>query len=142
MKRLAPNLVKSLKNDFDIITLSDVNSQPEWSCFHYVTGEFRSKHSHFDIFRNKGPLIILRTLLKIRKHHSVHTVISTGPGICVLSGIFFKILGAKVIHIETWSRFHTVSITGRIMHFFSDVFYVQNYSQLQFYRKAIYSGKL
>ncbi|HAO9336376.1 TPA: polysaccharide biosynthesis protein, partial [Escherichia coli] len=50
--------------------------------------------------------------------------------------------GTKVIYIETWSRFTTYSLSGRIMYRLSNKFYIQNKSLLELYPKAIYSGRL
>lgn len=125
-----------------IISLSDRLEPPVWADEHYVCGELRSKHSHIDSFFSIGPLRIVKSIMKIRSEYSVHGVVSTGPGMCILAALFFKLLGAKVVHVETWSRFKTKSLTGRIMYKLSDQFYVQNESLLGIYPKAIYSGLL
>lgn len=140
-ERLA-TILKPELNNFKIITISDNCKQPLWSDVHYLTGEIRKKNSNFEILMNTGPFKILLTLLKIKKEYSVSCVISNGPGISVMTSFFFKIFGAKIIHIETWSRFNTRSLTGFIMHLISDKFYVQNKSLCSKYKNAIYSGKL
>lgn len=139
--RLAKLLLPML-SDFNIISISDVKKQPEWSDFHYVTGEVREKHSHLSLLSNKGPFEVFSTLNTIRSHHNIECVVSTGPGVSLLSAMFFKILGKKVIHVETWSRFHSKSLTGKLMYLVADKFYVQNKSLLEVYPKAIYSGLL
>jgi len=74
--------------------------------------------------------------------NKIKLTISTGPGICILPSIICRILGKKVIFIETWSRFETKSFTGRVMYHISTHFYVQNKSLLRLYPKATYSGRL
>jgi UDP-N-acetylglucosamine:LPS N-acetylglucosamine transferase len=69
-------------------------------------------------------------------------VISFGPGIAILPAFLFKITNKKVIHIETWSRFETKSLTGRFMYKLADKFYIQNEGLLNIYPKSIYSGRL
>lgn len=80
--------------------------------------------------------------LKVIRADNVKVVISTGPGLGFVPAIFVKLRGGVVIHIETWSRFHTSSAAGRLMHFLSDRFYVQNEEQLGRYKRAIFSGRL
>ncbi|EGR3366127.1 polysaccharide biosynthesis protein [Vibrio parahaemolyticus] len=142
MNRLAPKVIKSAKETFKVISMSDVELKPLWSNEHYVTGEARGKYSHMEIFKNNGPLIILKTLSTISKLNKIDTILTTGPGIGVLAALYFKLRGASIIHIETWSRFETKSITGRIMYLIADRFYVQNKSLKALYPKSIYSGVL
>lgn len=139
--RLAKILLDDL-GDFDIVTISDLKVQPEWSSRHYVCGELREKDSHFQLLTNSGPIKILKTLFKIKKENNIKCIISTGPGISILTALFFKTFGIKVIHIETWSRFTTKSLTGKCMYYLSDRFYIQNESLKDIYPNAIYSGML
>lgn len=141
MNRLVPKL-KPFLNDSTLISLSDNKNKPEWSDVHFITGEMRSKYKHTDIFFNLGPIKILGSLFSIRKKYHIDAVVSTGPGISFLSALFFKVFGAKIVHVETWSRFNTRSFTGKLMYLVSDKFYVQNKSLLKLYPKAIYSGLL
>lgn len=142
MNRLAAKLTPHLL-DYKIISISDNKNKPDWSCTHYVTGEVRSKHSHIDILFNSGPLRVIKTLLQIKgKHKHIDVVVSTGPGISLFSAFFFKFFGAKIIHVETWSRFYSKSLTGKIMYLISDKFYVQNESLKKIYPNSIYSGVL
>ena len=141
MNRFAPFLKEEMP-DYIFLSLSDVRKNPSWSDFHYITGELRGKYSYFSIFTNIGPLQIIKSLLDIKKHHNVCSVITTGPGIGLVSAIFFKINRKKIVHIETWSRFKTRSLTGKLMYRIADKFYVQHKSLLAVYPKAIYSGQL
>lgn len=141
MNRLAELLCDKLV-DVNIVTVSDLKSKPNWSDRHYVTGELREKKNHFQILTNIGPLKIISTLFKIKSENSIKCIVSTGPGISILVSLFFKFFGAKVIHIETWSRFETKSLTGRFMYHIADRFYIQNKSLSKIYPKGIYSGIL
>ncbi|MBB2288413.1 polysaccharide biosynthesis protein, partial [Escherichia coli] len=126
---------------FYIISISDDCITPKWSHIHFVTGEVRKKNSYFDTLTNMGPIKIIQTLLKIKKYN-VRCVISNGPGISVITALFFKVFGAKIIHVETWSRFVSKSLTGMAMYYIADVFYVQNKELCKIYKNAIYSGRL
>ncbi|EHN71538.1 PssD/Cps14F family polysaccharide biosynthesis glycosyltransferase [Aliivibrio fischeri] len=139
--RLASLLLNDL-SEFDFISISDLENKPKWSDRHYVCGEFREKDSHFQILKNLGPIKILKEIVRIKKENDVKCIISTGPGVSILTALYFKLYGVKVIHIETWSRFKTKSLTGKFMYYLSDRFYIQNESLKDIYPNAIYSGLL
>lgn len=139
--RLAKILLDDLY-DFDIVTISDLKTKPEWSERHYICSELRGKYSHFQLFTNNGPINIIKTLRRIKKENNIKFIISTGPGISVVASVFLKLYGVKIIHIESWSRFSTKSLTGRFMYYLADKFYVQNKTLQKIYPKAIYSGVL
>jgi len=69
-------------------------------------------------------------------------VISTGPGIAVLPTLILRCLGIKSTFVETYCRFDTRSLTGRVMSKLAHRFLVQNKSQLALYSKAEYCGRL
>ena len=138
---MAKPLVPLLK-DHKIVTLSDVEDSPYWSDRHYVVEELRSKHSHIETFKNITFARTLQKVSQIAKKENVKAVVSIGPGICVITSIYFKWKGAKIIHIETWSRIKTSSLTGRVMYLIADKFYVQHKSLLDKYPKGIYAGLL
>jgi len=85
---------------------------------------------------------LARATLRISHRHRIRTVLSTGPGICIIPALIFRLLGRKVIHVETWSRFESRSFTGRFMYRLANRFYVQNRSLLRLYPNAKYSGRL
>ena len=69
-------------------------------------------------------------------------VLSTGPAIAVPVSLVGKVLGARVIFVETGSRLTSLSLTGRIMYRWADLFFVQ-WPQLQEkLPRAIYAGRL
>jgi len=69
-------------------------------------------------------------------------ILSTGPAIAVPVSIVGKLLRIKIIFIETGSRVKNLSLTGRIMYLFADLFFVQ-WPQLQKKAaRAIYAGRL
>ena len=93
----------------------------------------------------KFPLVLFlygKTLVEIVSKYDVVGVVSTGPGIAIFPSLFFKVISVPIVFIETWSRFETKSLTGRVMCLFADKFYVQTREQLKHYPKAIYSGTL
>jgi beta-1,4-N-acetylglucosaminyltransferase len=86
-----------------------------------------------------GPsLSQLIVLLRVRPR----VILSTGSNIAVPISVFGKLMGVKVIHIETGSRVNTMSATGKLMYRVANLFFVQWESLLEHYPKAIYAGRL
>ncbi|GGN27174.1 PssD/Cps14F family polysaccharide biosynthesis glycosyltransferase [Shewanella putrefaciens] len=83
-------------------------------------------------------ILSLIILLKVRPN----VVISTGPLIFLFFFVFCKPFNIKLIYIETWSRFYSKSISGRVGYFFADIFYIQNEELKLLYPKSVYSGRL
>lgn len=135
-------LVSSLDIDpDDLIVITD--SLKSFECLNKVSIlEVRNKDrvGYFNMVKNC--IINVRMLFGIMFKYKVVSMLSTGPGICILAGVVLKISGANIVHIETWSRFYSKSLTGQFMYYLADRFYVQNKECLSLYRKAIYSGRL
>jgi beta-1,4-N-acetylglucosaminyltransferase len=94
------------------------------------------------------PVVILRTALAALQSLGVilrtrpQAIISTGPGVAVPACVLAKLLGIKVIYIETGSRVFALSSSGRILYRFADLFFVQWPELLAAYPKAVYEGRL
>ncbi|MCB0170642.1 MAG: hypothetical protein KDJ97_08825 [Anaerolineae bacterium] len=69
-------------------------------------------------------------------------ILSTGPAIAVPISIVGKLLGTRIIFVETGSRVRTPSLTGRIMYRWADLFFVQWPQLKEKMPKAIYAGRL
>ena len=67
-------------------------------------------------------------------------VVTTGALISFPFCVYAKLMGAKVIYIETFARVKDRSLTGRLVYPIADLFLVQWESLLQFYPKAKYVG--
>lgn len=52
---------------------------------------------------------------KIIKNYEIKNVISTGPALSVPICLVAKLLGRKVLHIESWSRINTTSNSTRLI---------------------------
>jgi len=131
-----------LKNKTNIVFLTDLPNECKMdNIFHEHLGVIRSKQG----FSPFGALCYFRKAVVTTLHYCLNynvSIISTGPGISILPTLISKLFGAKIIHVETWSRFYSRSLTGKLMYIFSNKFYVQNKSLLSLYPKAIYSGRL
>ncbi len=80
----------------------------------------------------------LRALIGMRPH----AIISAGPGPAVPVSILARLLGIKVIYIETGSRVFSLSSTGRILYRVADLFFVQWPELLAQCPGGIYAGRL
>ncbi|NLG49427.1 MAG: hypothetical protein GX552_04870 [Chloroflexi bacterium] len=69
-------------------------------------------------------------------------VLSTGPSVAVPVCIMARLLGKKVIFVETGSRVTALSTTGRIMYRVANLFFVQWPDLVERYPRAVYAGRL
>lgn len=75
---------------------------------------------------------------KIRPKVIVTTGTHTAGPICILG----KVLGSKIIYIETFANINKKTATGRLIYPFADLFIVQWEEMLKLYPKAIYGGSI
>lgn len=86
-----------------------------------------------------GPsLSQLRVLLQVRPQ----AILSTGSNLAVPISVFGRLTGVKVIHVETASRVHTMSATGRFLYRIAHHFFVQWQPLQRCYPRAEYAGRL
>lgn len=69
-------------------------------------------------------------------------IVSTGGGSTIPLFYLGKLLGIKLIYIESLARTDNPSLTGRIVHPITDVFLVQWNSMLKFYKNAKFWGRV
>lgn len=67
-------------------------------------------------------------------------IISTGALAAVPMMFWTKVIGGKVIYIESFAKIENPTISGKIAYKFADQFYVQWESMKQFYPNAICKG--
>jgi beta-1,4-N-acetylglucosaminyltransferase len=139
-RRLYHSLLLSEKNE--LIVFTDVlNKNIDEKLKHEVLGSLRDKDGFSPIGAFSYFVKACKMTISYCRKYRV-SIISTGPGISIIPSIIVKILGGKVIHIETWSRFYSKSGAGKIMYLISDKFYIQNKELSLVYPKGIYAGRL
>lgn len=69
-------------------------------------------------------------------------ILSSGANIAVPIAVFGRLMGTKIIHVETGSRVYTMSATGKVMYKIAHLFFVQWEPLQKGYPKAIYAGRL
>ncbi len=140
MKRLLGLLQVDPARCIGVVDRKGISAQlasEEW-----VVAPLREKYGWSSLSILGRVISLFVTALKIQSRYQVETVISTGPGISIVPAFVFRLLGRKIVHIETWSRFESRSHTGRFMYRIANKFYVQNQSLLRLYPRATYSGRL
>lgn len=69
-------------------------------------------------------------------------IISTGAGVVFFFCIFAKILGAKLIFIESMAKVERPTLTAKFLYPFTDLFIVQWPGLLRYFPKAKFFGRL
>uniref|UniRef100_A0A8C8VLA3 UDP-N-acetylglucosamine transferase subunit ALG14 n=1 Tax=Pelusios castaneus TaxID=367368 RepID=A0A8C8VLA3_9SAUR len=75
-------------------------------------------------------------------------ILCNGPGTCVpvcLSALLLGILGLKkviIVYVESICRVETLSLSGKILYYFSDYFIVQWPALKEKYPKSVYLGRI
>lgn len=80
--------------------------------------------------------ISLYYYLKFRPQVVITTGVHTAAPMCCIA----KIMGSKVIYIETFANISSKTASGKIIYHFADYFLVQWKSMLQLYPKAKFGG--
>ena len=77
----------------------------------------------------------------IIKKEKPKIILSTGAEIAIPVFIIGKLMGIKMVFIESWCRINTKSGSGRLIYFLADVFLVQWPNSAKLYgKKARYEG--
>jgi UDP-N-acetylglucosamine:LPS N-acetylglucosamine transferase len=69
-------------------------------------------------------------------------IISTGGGMSIATALLGKLLGVKLIYVESGARVTSPSRTGKLLYKYADLFIVQWEPMLKHFPKAVYGGML
>src|SRR3989338_254429 len=78
------------------------------------------------------------SLIKILVKSRPTAILSAGPSLAIPLFWLAKIMGIKIIFVESWVRVHHKSQTGKLVSPVSDMFFVQWPTMKEVYPKAIY----
>lgn len=113
----------------------------------YVNGTFDAVYTVPQMNR-KNPRRIFRFLRSfyviqriLSKEKPTH-IISFGAMCTVPVCIIGKLMKIKVIYVESYTRIKDLSLTGKILYLFADLFVVQWKQLAERYPKAVYGGAL
>ncbi|TRZ36826.1 polysaccharide biosynthesis protein [Niallia circulans] len=84
---------------------------------------------------------ILKSLLILIKNRPKY-IITTGAGVVIPFCLLGKVMGAKVLFIESFAKVNTPTITGRVVYKFADEFFIQWPNLKKYYPKAKYRGTI
>ncbi len=82
----------------------------------------------------------LGATLKILRQERPDLVISTGASVAVNFCLASKILGLKFAYVESISRSHNLSLSGRLIYWMCDEFYVQWPELCKKYPRTTFKG--
>lgn len=91
------------------------------------------------LFRFAKSFLTIRKILK--KERPTH-IVSFGAMCTVPVCLIGKLMGMKVIHVESFTRIRDLSLTGKILYPFADLFIVQWQQLAHKYPKAVFGGAL
>jgi len=90
----------------------------------------------WNLFRNT---IVAWRILRARRPD---IIISTGAGVAIPFLYLAKFFGIKTIYIESLTRIHGLSLTGKLVYPVADYFYVQWPELARRLKKAVYGGQV
>jgi UDP-N-acetylglucosamine:LPS N-acetylglucosamine transferase len=92
---------------------------------------------------NRNVPNLLRNLMlafRLVRELRPQVVVSTGAGVAVPFCYIGRLFGAQVVYVESFSRIHEPSLSGRLVHPIAHRFFVQWPELLPRYSKAEYRG--
>jgi beta-1,4-N-acetylglucosaminyltransferase len=95
---------------------------------------YQGPRDYFALIRN------IPKTFKILWQERPDVVMSTGASIAINFCIAAKIFGVRYVYIESISRSHSLSLSGRLVYWLCDEFYVQWPQLCKKYRKARFKG--
>lgn len=111
----------------------------------HVKERLKGKEVFFVVDPHVSLLLYLKNAwqsLRIFLRKRPKVVISTGAGIALATCFLAKLMGSKLIFIESGARVTEPSRTGRLVYSFADLFVVQWKPLLKHFPKATYGGPL
>lgn len=130
--------LKPIMNEYHSIFITEKGGQVEDSKLKniYVFPQINRKENGF-LFHLGKVFIKARKILKAERPDYL---ITTGALISYPFCLIGKLMGIKVIFIESFARVYNKSLTGKLVYPIADLFLVQWESMLKCYPKAKYVG--
>lgn len=88
-----------------------------------------------NLFRN------LRLAWKIVRDYKPDVILSTGAALAVPFFIVGRLLGVRLVYVESFTRVHRPALAGRLVYPLTDVFFIQ-WPTSSRRRRAIYAGSV
>lgn len=123
--------------DFVLTEKSDYNVV-DWCSHVYEFSQINRKEKFFVVKFVRLFIYSLGILLK----EQPKVIISTGSLVTFPISLLGKVLGKKIVYIESFARVEEGSLTGKLMYRIADLFVVQWEEMLRVYPKAKYVGAI
>ena len=132
--------LKEIERNYDSFLLTEENHFCELKFCRkvYYTKQLRRHEIWFPV---RYLILFIRSFCILLKEKP-DCIISTGALVTFPICLLGKILGKKIIYIESFARVDRISTTGRWMEKIADLFIVQWEELLQFIPDAVYGGSL
>jgi UDP-N-acetylglucosamine:LPS N-acetylglucosamine transferase len=131
--------IKQAFEEFDCFNVTIKNSATKGLQNTYFVHDSFSNHVCMILFHMC--LITIQSLIILLKERP-DVIISIGADVTIPLGILGKLMGKKIIFIESISRVVDLSFTGKLFYVFSDLFLVQWPHLKGKYEKSTYWGNV
>jgi beta-1,4-N-acetylglucosaminyltransferase len=94
---------------------------------------------------NRSPAKAIRNLAvawKLIRSHRPEAILSTGAGLSVPFFLVGKLLGVRLVYVESVTRTETISLSGRLVYPLADRFFTQWPQSAATRRRAEYAGAI
>lgn len=124
------------KNDSFILTEKTLYGAEVKNIKTYYLKQVNRKEKTFIFSMIYNAILSLKIYLKEKPNYIICTGVLAMIPMCLL----VKLVGGKLIYIESFAKVTSPTQTGKLLYRFADKFYVQWESMLKIYPKAIYLG--
>jgi len=129
--------------DYSLVTENTPSTNPRLreqfgNRVHYLHSGTRVKPIRYVLKLLANTLYSLAIFCRVRPQFIVSTGAHTAGPMCLIG----RVLGARIVFIETAASVHTPSVTGKLVYRFAHLFIVQNEELLAVFPRAVYRGTL
>lgn len=134
--------MKKLLEKYDSIVITEGTESSRSKC-----SDFDAKYLVYGT-RNNKIVYLFKFLVNAVKSlfftlkYRPQVVVTTGAHSAVSICFFAKLLGSKIIFVESMARVKTKSLTGKLLEKIVDDFYVQHECMEKIVNNSIYAGRL
>jgi UDP-N-acetylglucosamine:LPS N-acetylglucosamine transferase len=98
--------------------------------------------AHGPTYRNVPNLLRnLRLAWSIVRQYKPHVILSTGAALAVPFFVIGRLLGVRLVYVESFTRVQRLALTGRMVYPLSDAFFIQ-WPTSSGRKRAIYAGSV
>lgn len=107
----------------------------------YLLADERTTIGHGPTNRSLGSLVRnLGLAWRLLRRERPEAILSTGAGLAVPFFLVGKLLGVRLVYVESVTRTETISLSGRLVYRIADRFFVQWPQAAERLRRAEYAG--